>query len=151
MPFVKGQSGNPAGRPKGKNAETIIRASLDRVVLSQWNSDDGEVPAGETALMDVISKSALEGDMQAVTILVNRMYPQLKPMQPVQPFELDQSSPSAQASSIMRAVADGIIPPEVGKQLIDAVAATLSIEEVTSLADRLAKLEAIISGSKATE
>lgn len=151
MPFVKGQSGNPKGRPRGKNAETIIKESLNRVVAIQGLTDDGSIPDGESALMDVISQSALEGDMQAVTILVNRMYPQLKPMQPVQPFELDQSSPSSQASSIMRAIADGIIPPEVGKQLIDAVAATLSIEEVTNLADRLAKLEAIISGSKATE
>ena len=40
IPFKKGQSGNPAGRPKGsKNRSTIIREMLDMMV--QVKDDEG--------------------------------------------------------------------------------------------------------------
>lgn len=49
MPFVKGQSGNPAGKPKGiKNRETLLReerrAIFDKRVSQKWEETIDKLP-----------------------------------------------------------------------------------------------------------
>jgi len=62
--FVKGQSGNPAGRPVGsKNKCTQFRELLE---------DD--LPKLVSALRD----KALEGDMNAMRILLERLVPKVQ-------------------------------------------------------------------------
>lgn len=61
--FTKGQSGNPAGRPVGsKNKCTQFRELLE---------DD--LPA----LVSVLRDMALEGDMNAMRLLLERLVPKL--------------------------------------------------------------------------
>ena len=62
--FTKGQSGNPAGRPVGsKNKCTQFRELLE---------DD--LPA----LVSVLRTKALEGDMNAMRLLLERLVPKVQ-------------------------------------------------------------------------
>ena len=62
--FVKGQSGNPAGRPVGsKNKCTQFRELLE---------DD--LPS----LVSVLREKALEGDMNAMRLLLERLVPKVQ-------------------------------------------------------------------------
>ena len=62
--FTKGQSGNPAGRPIGsKNKCTQFRELLE---------DD--LPA----LVSVLRDKALEGDMNAMRLLLERLVPKVQ-------------------------------------------------------------------------
>ena len=137
MPFEPGKSGNPAGRPKGATSTTIIREALEQVFTD-----------GEKGLLDAICEAAKAGDLTACALLVNRLYPALKPVQPMSVFSLDGATPSDQAQSILQAVADGLLPADIGVQLIAAVGKCLEIREISELAERLEQLEAKIQQSK---
>ena len=137
MPFEPGKSGNPAGRPKGATSTTIIREALEQVFTD-----------GEKGLLAAICESAKSGDLTACALLINRLYPALKPVQPMSVFSLDGATPADQAMSILRAVSDGVLPADIGVQLIAAVGKCLEIREISELAERLEQLEAKIQQSK---
>jgi hypothetical protein len=62
--FTKGQSGNPAGRPVGsKNKCTQFRELLEQ-----------DLPA----LVSVLRDKALEGDMNAMRLLLERLVPKVQ-------------------------------------------------------------------------
>lgn len=130
MPFEQGKSGNPNGRPRGNTSSLIIKEALAAVFED-----------GESGLIKNICESAKAGDIQAATILINRLYPALKPVQEVTPFTLAGDNPAEQAQSVLAAVAGGQIPVEIGVQLIAAISQTLQIMEVTELAERLEQIE----------
>lgn len=137
MPFEKGKSGNPAGRPKGATSTLIIKEALEQVFTD-----------GEKGLLAAICESAKAGDLTACALLVNRLYPALKPTQPMTIFNLDGATPADQAQSILQAVADGLLPADIGVQLISAVGRVLEIREISDLAERLEQLEAKIQQSR---
>lgn len=137
MPFEKGKSGNPNGRPRGATSTTIIKEALEQVFTD-----------GERGLLAAICESAKAGDLTACALLINRLHPALKPIQPMSVFTLDGASPADQAQSILRAVADGLLPPDIGVQLIAAVGKCLEIREISELAERLEQLEAKIQQSR---
>ncbi len=130
MPFSPGISGNKMGRPRGNTSSLIIKEALAAVFED-----------GESGLIKNICESAKAGDVQAATILINRLYPALKPVQEVTPFTLAGDNPAEQAQSVLAAVAGGQIPVEIGVQLIAAISQTLQIMEVTELAERLEQIE----------
>jgi len=137
MPFEPGKSGNPAGRPRGATSTTIIKEALEQVFTD-----------GEKGLLAAICESAKAGDLTACALLINRLYPALKPVQPVSVFSLDGTTPAEQAQSILQAVADGLLPADVGVQLISAVGKCLEICEISDLAARLEQLESKIQQSR---
>lgn len=62
--FTKGQSGNPAGRPIGsKNKSTQFRELLEKDL---------------SALISVLRDKALEGDMNAMRLLLERLVPKVQ-------------------------------------------------------------------------
>ena len=62
--FTKGQSGNPAGRPVGsKNKSTQFRELLEDYL---------------PALASVLRDKALEGDMNAMRLLLERLVPKVQ-------------------------------------------------------------------------
>jgi hypothetical protein len=64
--FLQGQSGNPAGRPKGvKNQITILKQSLE-LALRNKSAEHME------AVLDVAIKKALRGDNQMIKLLVEQ-------------------------------------------------------------------------------
>mgnify|MGYP003392839133 CR=1 FL=1 len=123
--FKPGQSGNPKGRPKDKTPATQLR----KTIL-------GDMP-------DIIGKLvelAKGGDVQAAKILLDRVCPPLKPQS--MPISLPvNGSLSEQGNDIIKATLAGQIPPDIGNQLITALAAQAKIIEIDELTRRIEALE----------
>ena len=62
MPFIKGVSGNPAGRPKG----STDRFSKYRRMVEKRMPD----------VIATVLEMALDGDLQAARLLLNRVWPE---------------------------------------------------------------------------
>jgi Family of unknown function (DUF5681) len=59
--FTKGQSGNPAGRPRGRHREAPYEAVLGQMVKIREGGAERHVTAAEAFLLQ-LTKRALEGD-----------------------------------------------------------------------------------------
>ena len=123
--FKPGQSGNPKGRPKNKTPATLLRKSI---------IDD---------MPEIILKlveQAKNGDTAAAKILLDRCCPALKPQ--AMAIHLPVNGTLAeQGNEIIRATMSGNIPPDVGAQLITALAAQSKIIEIDELTQRIEALE----------
>jgi len=130
--FKAGQSGNPAGKPKG----TIHKVTQLRDALLN------DVPA----LLERTKKAALEGDMTAMKILLDRTVPTLKPGQAtVYLPELDVDMPVHQKASIITdAVVTGDIPAESGLSLLKMAEALAKILETTQIREELDALKTMM-------
>jgi hypothetical protein len=64
MRFTKGQSGNPAGRPRGRHREVPYEAVLGQIVKIREDGAERRVTAAEAFLLQ-LTKRALEGDNAA--------------------------------------------------------------------------------------
>jgi len=127
--WQKGQSGNPAGRPKG----IVDKRQKLQAAFADEAADIARV---------VIDK-ALEGDMQAANIALARIAPPLRAAAERVQFELDPERPlSEQAGQILQAVADGKVDPDTGKTLIGCLQAVLGIRATEELEQRIIVLEA---------
>ncbi|MBZ0330024.1 hypothetical protein KZO25_06785 [Halomonas sp. ANAO-440] len=126
--WLPGQSGNPNGRPKGsKNRKTVV--------VQEFEKEGSRIAR-------VVIDAALEGDMTAANMVLQRLSPPLRSRSEKVTFELDADKPlSAQAQQILSAVATGDIDPDTGKLLIDAIGAFAGIKQVDDLEARLAALE----------
>lgn len=123
-----GPSPNPSGRPKG-----IVDK---RTRVSQALLDDAP------AVARVVVDAALEGDMQAASLVLSRIAPVLRGQMEKVAFEFDATAPVArQVEQVLAAVARGQVAPDVGKQIIDAVQALSTIRATEELEARLAALE----------
>ncbi|EAQ36930.1 hypothetical protein NB311A_07268 [Nitrobacter sp. Nb-311A] len=129
-PFEKGQSGNPAGRPKGsRNATTVALESLL----------DGQAEA----LTNKAVELALGGDIAALRLCMDRILPPRKD-RPVT-FDLPDirsaSDAAAVTSAILAAVANGEITPADAGEIGKLVEAYVKAFETAELAERLERLE----------
>lgn len=117
-------SPNPQGRPKG-----IIdkRMKVNQSLLA--DADD---------IAKVVIQSALSGDMQ----VLSRIAPTLKAQTKTVQFELDATaSVTEQAQSVLQAIADGNVAPDMGKQIIEAINALNGIRQIDELEQRINALE----------
>ncbi len=123
-----GPSPNPKGRPPG-----IVDK---RTRVSQALLDDAP------AVARVVVDAALEGDMQAASLVLSRIAPVLRGQTEKVAFEFDATAPVArQVEQVLAAVARGQVAPDVGKHIIDAVQALSTIRATEELEARLAALE----------
>ncbi|MET4512588.1 DUF5681 domain-containing protein [Bradyrhizobium sp. I1.7.5] len=132
--FQKGQSGNPSGRPRGaRNATTLAL----EVLL------DGQA----TALTQKAINLALDGDMVALRLCLDRILPPRKdrPVTFTLPEIKSAQDAAAVVSAVLAAVASGELTPsdaaEIGK-LIDSYVKAF---ETAELAERLERLERMTS------
>ena len=126
--FKAGQSGNPAGRPKG----ALGRATKWREALESHGD----------ALFRVAVQAGLNGDMTALKLCLERISPPVKPNSEPVTFDLSGDTLSEKAESVLQAIAGGVIDVTSGRQLIGAIADLGKIIEVDSILDRLEALEA---------
>lgn len=126
--FKKGQSGNPAGRPRG----ALGRATKWRLALE---------PHGDE-LFKVAVEHALSGDMAALKLCLERLSPPVKATSTPVEFVLHGSTLSEKAESVLQAIASGVIDVDSGRKLIGAISDLGKIIEVDSILERLEALEA---------
>ncbi|KAK6024039.1 primase 2 [Ostertagia ostertagi] len=122
--WLPGVSGNPRGRAKGStNKRSPIEAQV---------AQHGE------AIMQCVIEAALEGDLQAANIALQRISPALKAKASTVTFELDPDAPlEAQARQVMAAISVGELDPDTGKMLIECLHSFSALR----VADELMQLE----------
>ena len=80
IPFKKGQSGNPKGRPKGsKNRSTIIKEILSLMVKKVDTDGKAEWQSKEYLMVEALVNKAIDkGDVNAFNAIYNNLYGNLK-------------------------------------------------------------------------
>ena len=121
-----GQSGNPAGKPPGSGALQKLRA---------------QVAAEMPGVIQRLVLSAREGDVQAAKLLLDRVFPALKPTEHVELPAVGSGALTARADAILTAVGSGQISAATGRHLISALASVAKLREVEELEERLSALE----------
>jgi len=140
MTFVKGQSGNPAGRkPGSKNRQTL----LDQALL------EGE---GE-AIMRTLIDNAREGDKVALRLCAERLVPRAKAEARVVPFELPPINSVHDLLPALSAIAAGVADGEISSAEAAALSAVVDrwteAVQVVDFDERLKKVEAQTERSQA--
>jgi hypothetical protein len=125
--FRKGESGNPAGRPKGSGLSGRLRQAIEK---------DSE------AILAALIDQAKTGDVQAARILLDRVCPSLKAQaQPVEVEGLAAGGLVERATAALDAAANGNIAPDVAAGLVAAVGTLARVAEIEDLEKRLQALE----------
>ena len=124
--FVKGKSGNPRGRPRGRS-RPVFQDLVGRESLE--------------AIVEMLKESALAGDVSAQKILIEKSF--ATPKASDHPIQLAPAKDAAQAAkNALQAVVDGELSPDEGKAICDVAGA---VQKITELADFEARLTALES------
>lgn len=121
-----GESGNPKGRKPGTGEVGRIRASIA-----------ARVPELLAAMM----ARALDGDVGAARLLLERAVAPLKAAEQPQAVTLPGGTLTEQGRAVLAAVAAGELAPGQGAQLLAAIGALARVSEIDELAARVAALE----------
>ena len=126
-PYRPGQSGNPAGRPKGvRDKRVALRALLE--------------PHVEALVAKVVAK-ALEGDTAALRLCLERIIPPLKSRDENIVIEGLEEGLANQAREVVRHMASGHITPNQAYGVLRLIAGQARIIEVAELERRVEQLE----------
>lgn len=131
--FKPGQSGNPSGRPAGsRNATTLAVEAL--------------MEGQAEAITQRVVNAALEGDMVAVRLVMDRVAPARKsrPIQIDLPDVGDARGVAQAQAAVVASVAGGDITPDEGMALSGLLEARRKAIETEELAARLQHLEAAV-------
>lgn len=121
-------SPNPMGRPKG-----IVDK---RMKINQALLDDAQ------KVVAVVIRNALEGDMQAASLILSRVTPALKLQAEKVNFDFDpKATMTEQVEAILLAISNGAVSPDTGKQIIDTISALAGIKQLDELERRISQLE----------
>ncbi len=133
--FEPGESGNPAGRPKGiKDRRTELR----QMMLD-------EAPA----LIAKVVEMAREGDATALRICLDRIVPAAKAKDDAITLPGLTDSLADNSREVIRALAKGDLTPEEAGTVLQALASQVRIIEADEIERRLAALEQA-AGTKGT-
>ena len=130
QPFQKGQSANPAGRPKGSRNKSLL--AIEAMM-------DGQAEA----ITQIVIAKALEGDMMAIRLVLDRIVP-VRRKRPVF-FELPPLKTADDAveavSSIVGGVANGELTATEANDLVRLVDGFVKAIEASDLGKRITAIE----------
>ena len=121
-----GESGNPAGRKPGTGEVAKIRAAIAKRVPD---------------LLDAMMAKALDGDVGAARLLLERAIAPLKAIEQAQALTLPDGTLTDQGRAVLRSVADGVLAPSQGAALLGAIGTLARVTEMDELESRIAALE----------
>ena len=121
-----GESGNPKGRTPGTGEVAAIRAAIaDRV----------------PDLLAAMMNRALDGDVGAARLLLERAVAPLKAAEQPQALTLTGGTLTDQGRAVLSAVAAGELAPGQGAALLGAIGTLARVTELDELAARITTLE----------
>ena len=121
-----GQSGNPKGRPKGSGDVAQIRSAIAT-----------RIPE----LLEAMMRRALDGDVGAARLLLERTVAPLRATDMGQPLNLPNGTLTDQGRAVMVAVSSGELAASQGAALLGAIGALARVVELDELVARVAQLE----------
>ena len=122
-----GESGNPKGRTPGTGEVAAIRAAIaDRV----------------PDLLASMMTRALDGDVGAARLLLERAIAPLKASEQAQAMNLPDGTLTDQGRAVLASVAAGELGPSAGAALLGAIGTLARVTEIDELTQRITALEA---------
>jgi hypothetical protein len=126
--WTKGVSGNSKGRPKGSKSKAL---SLRQSLVDECGD-----------IIKVVVEQAKAGDLQAAKIILDRIMPTVRAIEPSIIIDIDLELPMMQKARLaLDAGLCGAIPVAAAVSLANALAA---LSEKSELSDRLAAIEKAI-------
>ena len=128
--FVKGQSGNPKGKPKG------VRHTATQISYALMEGNLEEVLA-------TVIERAKSGDMAACKMVLDKVLPNTKdrPIALEMPLINDLNDVGNAQAEILQAVANGSITPNEGERVASIIEARRRSIETIDLEVRISQLE----------
>jgi len=113
MTFQIGQSGNPAGRPKGSVNKTLkaLREAAEQV-------------------LPLVLERALAGDFDAQKLLLERGIPRMKSVTPAEEYYVPQGPLSYQLEAIIQQVSSGELSSTAATQAVQMLLAAEKAKEI---------------------
>lgn len=131
--YQPGESGNPAGKPKGAVSKmTRLRQSIEK-----------DLPA----IIQAVTEQAKAGDMTACKLLMDRVMPALRPTDQPVTLPLAGADLGADGRAVIAATGKGDITPDQSKALLSGLGTLARVVETDELLKRIEKLEAAIHES----
>ena len=130
MAFRKGHSGNPAGRKKGvvtvrtKLLEGLKAAKLDEIGFAQR-----------------LIQTAISGNNTALQLVVDRLWPRVKPMMPELSLPEGLASWRERGEAMFQLMASGQCTPDQAARAISVVDRVATLTELDDLIQRIESLE----------
>jgi hypothetical protein len=125
--FQPGTSGNPKGRKPGQTPGAQIRKAIEE------RKDD---------ILQAVINAAVNGDMTACKMLLDRITPSLKPVAAQIALVVPEGAGlSEQGAAVLKSALSGEIPADVAAQLISALSSQAKITEIDELIKRVELLE----------
>lgn len=121
-----GQTGNPNGRPVGTGKVAQLRASIE-----------AKLPQ----ILDSLVQRAIDGDVGAARILLDRCIAPLKPADSEIALPIGSQSLTLQGTEILNYMSTGLLSPGQGVVFLNAISALTKIREVDELSRRIDALE----------
>ena len=126
------KSPNPSGRPKG--------------ILDKRSKISAALLEDADKIARVVVQSALNGDLQASSLVLSKVAPSIKPQLEKVEFDFDASKPlGKQVEDVMEAVSLGKVSVTTGKEVIDALCRLSEIKLVDEIELRIANLESKVN------
>lgn len=137
-------------KPRGKSKRSLILDSIIEKGLLEVDVGASRDDA-EKAVFGFMAEAAFNPTPDTTVIantclnhLMNKGWASVKPSAECIEYEFDENSkPHEQASQILKGISDGIIPPDIGANVIASIASMIKIAEITDLEDRIKALEAL--------
>jgi hypothetical protein len=130
--FSPGHSGNPTGRPK------VETGNIRKKLIEQG-----------IEVVDVVIRAAINGDLNACKLVLERICPPLKPQTELVQIELAPYSRTCDlAREILVAAAGGKVAPDIANHMVTAVGTLARIVESEELKHRIEAIEQALKGEK---
>lgn len=127
MPYTKGKSGNPNGRPKGsKDKRTLLFQQL--------------VPHGGKLVQKAVAL-ALDNDPAMLALCINKLIPNPKPVDRPVAVKGLTGTLTERGDKVINATAKGEITPAEAQILLGALASQAKLQEIDELTQRIEALE----------
>ncbi len=144
MAWKKGESGNPAGKPKGAvSRQTKARLELESIQSALRTELDNNA---KDILNAMIFRAVKAKNVQAGMALLSRLLPASAPICPV----VLEGTPAERADMVLTELAAGRITEAAAKALLDGLATAAAIRTASDTATRLESLEKTLAALTGT-